>query len=497
MKLDIYSAGMTNPIQLVPPPTQAAGRSPARSLRTILVILSLAGFMANLDVFIVNVAFDKIAVSFPGSSISDVSWVLSAYAIIFAALLVPFGRLADKFGRKRVFLLGMGLFTAASVACGAAPGLWWLVVFRVLQAAGAAALTPTSLGLLLAAVPGEKRLHYVRIWSAVAAVAAAAGPVLGGLLVTASWRWVFLVNLPIGIFAIVAAQRKVPDSRDTSVTRMPDMIGAALLTVSIGSLALAIVKGGDWGWGDGKTVAGFVVAGLLLAAFLWRAEHHPVPVIDPGLYRVRTFAAANFAMVTFGLGMSAYLLITVLWMQNVWHWPVITTGFALAPAPAMVPIVTVLAQRLARKIPASYLSAAGCVVFAGGTILTLSLIGPHGSNYASELLPGHLLVGIGIGLTLPTILSSATHELPQDRASTGSAVINMARQIGFVLGVSVLVAILGTPTTYHAAHIAFVHGWWTIAAVELAAAVACLGIVKRRRQATQEQNRARNERNAA
>src|ERR1700759_3460225 len=165
MKLCTYSAGMINPTRVEPPPTQAAARSGAPSLRAVLVILSLAGFMANLDVFIVNVAFDKIADNFPGSSISDVSWVLSAYTIIFAALLVPFGRLADKFGRKLVFLLGMGLFTAASVACGAAPGLWWLVVFRVLQAAGAAALTPTSLGLLLAAVPGEKRLHYVRIWS--------------------------------------------------------------------------------------------------------------------------------------------------------------------------------------------------------------------------------------------------------------------------------------------------------------------------------------------
>jgi len=472
---------MTNRNPLAPAAVRAAAAPPGGySPRSILAILSLAGFMANLDVFIVNVAFDDIAADFHGSSISDVSWVLSAYAIIFAALLVPFGRLADKVGRKRMFQLGMGLFTLASVACGVAPGLWWLVVFRVLQAAGAAALTPTSLGLLLAAVPAQKRLHYVRIWSAVAAVAAAAGPVLGGLLVTASWRWVFLVNLPIGVFAIIAARRRVPDSRDANVTDMPDIIGSVLLTVGVASLALAIVKGGDWGWSDGKTIGGFVVAALLLAAFAWRAEHHPVPVIEPDLYRVRSFASANFAMVTFGLGMSAYLLITVLWLQNVWHWSVITTGFAIAPAPAMVPIVTVLAQRLVHKIPASVLSAMGCVLFAAGTILTLSRIGAHGSHYAGELLPGHLLVGIGIGFTLPTILASATHDLPQDRASTGSAVINMARQIGFVLGVSVLVAILGTPTTYHAAHTAFVHGWWTIAAVELAAAVACLGIVKRR-----------------
>ncbi|MFE2887164.1 MFS transporter [Streptomyces sp. NPDC059272] len=471
---------MTNRNPIAPAAVRAAPPSTGHNPRSILAILSLAGFMANLDVFIVNVAFDDIAADFHGSSISDVSWVLNAYAIVFAALLVPFGRLADKVGRKRMFLLGMGLFTLASVACGVAPGLWWLVVFRVLQAAGAAALTPTSLGLLLAAVPAPKRLHYVRIWSAVAAVAAAAGPVLGGLLVTASWRWVFLVNLPIGVFGIIAARRKVPDSRDANVVNMPDIVGSVLLTAGVASLALAIVKGGDWGWSDGKTIGGFLVAALLLAAFAWRTEHHPVPVVEPDLYRVRSFAAANFAMVTFGLGMSAYLLITVLWMQNVWHWSVITTGFAIAPAPAMVPVVTVLAQRLVHKIPASVLSAMGCVLFAAGTILTLSRIGAHGSHYASELLPGHLLVGIGIGFTLPTVLASATHDLPQQRASTGSAVINMARQIGFVLGVSVLVAILGTPTNYPAAHTAFVHGWWTIAAVELAAAMACLGIVKRR-----------------
>ncbi|MFJ4849630.1 MFS transporter [Streptomyces sp. NPDC088733] len=443
-------------------------------------MLSLAGFMANLDVFIVNVAFDKIAESFHGASTSDVSWVLNAYAIIFAALLIPLGRLADKIGRKKMFQAGMGVFTLASVLCAIAPGLWWLVVFRAVQAAGAAALTPTSLGLLLAAVPGERRLHYVRIWSAVAAIAAAAGPVLGGLLVTADWRWIFVLNVPIGIFAALAAQRAVPDSRDTKVTKLPDMIGAGLLTFGVGALALAIVKGGGWGWASGSTIAGFVAAAVLLAGFVWRAEHHPVPVVDPHLYRVRSFASANLAMIAFGLGMSAYLLVIVLWMQNVWQWSVIATGFAVAPAPAMVPIVTILAQRLAKRIPGGLLSAIGCAVFAAGTILLLTSIGPRGADYAIAVLPGHLLVGVGIGLALPTILSSATHNLPPERASTGSAVINMTRQLGFVLGVSIIVATLGNPASYHAAHTVFAHAWWTIAAVELAAALGCLGMLDRR-----------------
>jgi EmrB/QacA subfamily drug resistance transporter len=440
-------------------------------------VLSLAGFMANLDVFIVNVAFTKIAQSFHGSSTGDVSWVLNAYAIIFAALLVPLGRLADKIGRKKMFLAGTAVFTFASVLCAIAPGLWWLVLFRVLQAAGAAALTPTSLGLLLAAVPADKRLQYVRIWSAVAAVAAAAGPVLGGLLVAADWRWIFLLNLPIGVFGIIAARRVVPDSREANVTKLPDLAGAGLLTFGVGALALAIVKGGTWGWGSGGTIAAFAAAAAMLAGFAWRAEHHPVPVVDPQLYRVRSFASANLAMLAFGLGMSAYLLVVVLWMQDVWHWGVIKTGFAVAPAPAMVPIVTILAQRLVKKVSGGLLAAIGCVLFAAGAVLELSLIGSQGSGYAGRLLPGHLLVGVGIGLALPTILSTATHDLPPHRASTGSGVINMTRQLGFVLGVSIVVAILGAPRTYHAAHTVFLHAWWTIAAAEVAAAIACLGML--------------------
>ncbi|WP_208298739.1 MFS transporter [Streptomyces liangshanensis] len=461
-------------------PAPAVGRAVTHHPRAILAVLSLAAFMASLDVFIVNVAFDKIGESFHGSSVSDLSWVLNAYAIIYAALLVPLGRLADKIGRKRMFLLGLGLFTLASVACAAAPGLWWLVVFRVVQAVGAAALTPTSLGLLLASVPAEKRMPYVRIWSAVAGIAAAAGPVLGGLLVSASWRWVFLVNLPVGILALVAAARVVPDSRDANVSKVPDMLGAAVLTLGIGALALAIVKGGDWGWGSGDTVAAFVAAAVLLVWFVWRAEHHPVPLLEPDLYKVRTFAAANIAMITFSVGFAGYLLTLVLWLQNVWHWSTVSTGLAVAPGPAVVPIVAVLVQRLGHRIHPGVLTTLGCLVFGAGIVTTLLLVGPHGSDYASALLPGELLSGIGIGLALPTLLGSATAGLPPHRASTGSGAINMTRQIGYVLGVSVILAILGTPTSYAAAHTAFVHGWWTLAAVELAAATAALGLLPRR-----------------
>ncbi len=243
---------------------------------------------------------------------------------------------------------------------------------------------------------------------AVAGIAAAAGPVWGGILVTASWRWVFLVNLPVGLIALVAATRAVPDSRDSRVSRLPDLAGAGLLTTGIGTLALALVKGGDWGWGDGRTIASFVVAALLLAGFVRRAERHPVPVVEPDLYRVRSFAAANVAMITFSIGFAGYLLTVVLWMQNVWHWSTITTGLAVAPGPAIVPVVTVLVQRYCRRVHPGVLTALGCLAFAAGIIMTLALAGPNGSSYASELLPGQLVSGVGIGLALPTLLSSAT-----------------------------------------------------------------------------------------
>src|SRR4051812_25316371 len=169
--------------------------------------------MASLDLFIVNVAFPDIARDFPGSSLGDLSWILSGYAVLYAALLVPLGRLADRYGRLNGFLAGLLLFTIASAACAASQDLWSLVAFRGLQAVGAAALTPTSLGLLLAATPGEGKVRSVRIWAATGALAAALGPVVGGLLVQASWRWVFIVNLPVGLLGLWAARRYVPDSR--------------------------------------------------------------------------------------------------------------------------------------------------------------------------------------------------------------------------------------------------------------------------------------------
>jgi EmrB/QacA subfamily drug resistance transporter len=444
----------------------------------VLAVLSVASFMAGLDLFIVNVAFTDIGRDFAGEAMADLSWVLNGYAIAFAALLVPLGRLADRYGRKAGLVLGLTVFTLASQACAAAPSLWWLVAFRVVQAAGAAALIPTSLGLLLAAFPAERRGGAVRIWSAASAIAAAAGPAVGGVLVDASWRWVFEVNVPIGIAAVLLAARLVPDSREGATARVPDLAGTAVATAAIALLALGLVKINDW---PGERTTVVVAAALLGLTWFWlRSLRHPAPLIEPALLAVRTFFWSNAAVLLFTVAFAANLLLGVLWMQQVWHYSPIRTGLAVAPGPLMVPVMALVAGRLAAaRVPVGLITAVGCMLCAFGVVLIAMSLGPAPA-YASEMLPGWLVGGTGVGLALPTILSAAAVELPSHRYATGSAVVNMSRQIGAVLGVSLAVAVLGTPHGYPGLHTAYVHAWLMVGAFMVIAAITALGMTPRR-----------------
>ena len=446
----------------------------------VLAVLSLAAFMASLDLFIVNVAFPDISRDFHGASLSNLSWVLNGYTVLYAALLVPLGRLADRYGRLAGFLGGLALFTAASAACAAAQGLWALVIFRGLQAVGAAALTPASLGLLLASTPPEGRVRAVRIWSAVGALAAAFGPVVGGLLVQASWRWVFIVNVPVGIVALIAARAVIPDSRDTAVTRIPDLVGSLLVAVGIGSIALALVKGPSWGWTSRHDLVTFAVGLVGVAGFWIRSERHPMPVVEPALLRVRAFAWSNATAVLFNIAFAGSLLAMVLWLQDTWHYSSVKTGLAIAPGPLMVPIFAAVSQRVAHRVPVGVLAALGSLLFGIGGVVLLLSVGPHPS-YAADILPGWLIGGVGVGFALPTIMSAATADLPPARSATGSAVITMSRQIGLVFGVSLFVAVLGTPNGYPAVHAAFQHAWWVLAAMAGLAGVTAFGMTPSRR----------------
>jgi EmrB/QacA subfamily drug resistance transporter len=446
----------------------------------VLAVLCGAAFMASLDVFIVNVAFNSIGADFNGTSLSELSWVLNAYAVVFAALLVPAGRIADRYGRRAGFLIGLGVFTLASAACAASDGIWWLVGFRALQAVGAAVLTPASLGLVLATSAPEHRARSVKIWAAAGAVAAALGPVIGGLLVEASWRWVFLVNVPVGVLAIVGTLRWVPASRDETVTRLPDLFGATMLAVGVGALSLGLVKGPEWGWRGGSTDIAWLVTGICFVGFVAQSRRHPSPVVAADLLRVRAFVWSNVTALLFAVAFAAALLSAVLWLQEVWGYSAIRTGLAIAPGPLMVPLFAGVGHRLSSRVPIGLIVAAGCVAFGAGSLIIAASVGRL-PDYATELLPGWLIGGVGVGLALPAILSAATADLPPMHAATGSGVVSMSRQIGTAIGVSILVAVLGTPTTYSAAHAAFQHGWWVLATIAFLGAATAVRMTPPRR----------------
>ncbi|WP_082652887.1 MULTISPECIES: DHA2 family efflux MFS transporter permease subunit [unclassified Gordonia (in: high G+C Gram-positive bacteria)] len=444
----------------------------------VLLILSGAAFMASLDVFIVNVAFDDIGADFTGATLSQMSWILNAYAILYAALLVPAGRIVDRYGRKGGFLLGLAIFTAASAACAAAQGVWWLVAFRALQALGAAILTPASLGLVVATLPPERRARSVRIWAATGALAAAFGPAVGGLLVEASWRWVFLVNVPVGVAAIVAGAIVLSRPQNVSASGFPDALGALLLVVSVGALTLGLVQGSEWGWTDARITGAWIVAGVGLVGFVLSSAPHPEPVISPALLRIRAFSVANVTMLLFSIPFAGALLANILWLQQVWDFSPIVTGLAVSTGPLMVPIFAAVSHRLSARVAVGRLVAFGCVLFGlGSALIALSVDATPG--FATEFLPGWLIGGVGVGFALPSILSSATADLPADQAATGSAVVNMSRQIGMSLGVSLLVAIIGTSAVYADVHNSFLTAWWVLAGIAALGAVSALGMTPR------------------
>src|SRR5262249_8179347 len=285
----------------------SAARHRGPAPRTVLAIASLGAAVAFVDATIVNIAFPNIAHSFKGTSIQSLSWVLNAYNIVFAAFLVAAGRIADLLGRKRVFIFGLELFTAASLLCAVAPSAGLLVAFRVLQALGAALLVPSSLALVLNVFSPEHRSHGVALLAAVAAAAAGLGPSLGGLLVAASsWRLVFLVNLPIGAAAVVLARRYLVESRAPGRRRMPDLLGGLVLAFGIAAVVLGVVKGQEWGWGSPRVLGSFAAAVVLGAVFTSRCRTHRSPVVDLSLLRIRTFSAANAMTIVGAAGFYCY-----------------------------------------------------------------------------------------------------------------------------------------------------------------------------------------------
>lgn len=444
----------------------------------VLLVTIVAVFMALLDVTIVNVAFPSIQADFPRTPLSDLSWVLNAYNVVFAALLVPAGRLADRIGRRRLFFAGLWTFLLGSVLCGMAPSPELLVAARIVQAAGAAALIPTSLGLLLPEFAPEKRAAAVSLWAAAGAVAAAAGPSLGSMLVDAGgWRWAFYVNVVIAL-GVIPGRRLLVERRDREAVAAADLLGGGLLATGVGLLALGVVKAPDWGWGDPRVLACWGAALILGGALLTRSRRHPSPILEPELLAITSFGRANVAMFLFSAGFYALLLCNVLFLTQVWGYSVIEAGFGVTPGPLAAAVAAAVAGRVSETRGPRGIAVAGALASAAACLLYATATGGP-ADYAGTWLPAQIVSGAAAGMVFAALSTATVMDLPGNRLATGTALSSCFRQVGAVLGIAVLIAVLGTPSPAEAAG-AFQDAWSLMVVTGLAAAAAAARLPARR-----------------
>ncbi len=439
---------LTPPAVSSPPTGRPAAADPSSEgiPWPVFAVTVTGAFMVALDLSIVNVAFPSLAQSFPDASSATLSWVLSAYSVVFGALLLGAGRIADRSGRRRWFLRGLTVFTVGSLLCGIAWEPWVLIAGRIVQATGAALLMPTSLALLLAATPAAARAPAVAMWGGISALAVATGPSLGSVLVDAGgWRWAFFVNLPVALVAGVVAHRTLRESAVGGPP--PDVAGIVMITLAVAGLALGITQGSEgWGWSDPRTLAAFAVAGVFGPLTYWRALVHPSPAIDLRLFENRTVALANAATLFYAVGFFAMLLGNVLFLTGVWGYSTLKAGLAITPGPLVVAALSRSTGGLAQRIGYRPVLVAGALSFAAGQLLLLVLVDTE-PDYLRTWLGPSLLVAVGVALSFPVLSAAAVAGLPPERFAAGGALNQTARQIGAVLGVAALVAVLGSPGT--------------------------------------------------
>jgi NTE family protein len=441
--------------------------------RLVLAIASVGVFMAFLDDTVVTIAFPNIIRSFPGARLSELSWVLNAYNIVFAALMIPSGRLADLFGRRRVFIAGLGLFTIGSAFAAAAPSLGTLIAARALQGAGAAVLVPASLAIVLEAYPGPSRTGAVALWSATAAVAVGLGPSLGGALVTlGGWPLVFLINLPIGLAAVWGSRRGLVESRAPGRRAAPDLVGGLALTAGLAVLTLAIVEGPAWGWGGPAVIASAAAGIVILGGLAQRARHNPDTVIDVDLLSapaVRMTSALTFVGAS---GVFAFGVANVLLLMLVWRWSPLHTGLAATPAPLVGALVAGATGRLAGRFDSRRLMFGGAVVWTAAPLFLLARATVH-PDFLGVYLPATLLSALGLGVAFPLVSDAAVAAAPRGRFAGATGLNGAVRQVGAALGIAILTALVaGAGTVDILAGYRSV--WWFAAGCFAACAALCL-----------------------
>lgn len=431
--------------------------------------MSVGAFMAFLDAPVVSIAFPDIARTFEQTSTTSTAWVLNAYFIAFAACLVIAGKLADRFGRRRVFLGGLTLFGAASALCGAAPSLDVLIAARALQGLAAALVVPAGQGLMLAAFPAGERKVAIGALAAVVGLATAASPSVGGAIVElSSWRWIFYVNVFVGLGAIAWGTRLLDRDEPDANAALPDFAGALLQAVAVGFVVLGLLKQHDWGLGDERTLACFAIFAVALPLFLWRCARHPAPVLDLSLFRDRGIAVANAASVLFAVGFYAVTITCVLFFTLVWGYSTIETGLALTPGALAGMVAGGIAGRVTERRGPRGVAMLGGAMAAIGLVLIISMTGQR-PDFVGDWLLGGLVYTAGAVTALTALIGAAVTTVEPERFAVVSGVNAAVRQVGGAVGVAAVVGLVGTPTLSNA--LDRTHDAFAVAAVALVAAV--------------------------
>ncbi len=430
----------------------------SRSAWMTLAVVSVAVFMVAMELTIIALALPDIRAALAGTTPAALSWVVNAYSIVVAALLLLSGWLADRYGRRRVFRAGLMLFALGSVAAGASTSIEMLIAARALQAIGGSMQYPAGMALLLDAFPRSRHQTAIGTWGATGGLAAALGPALGAVLIEAfGWRAVFYVNVPVALTALVVGARVLPESvGEVSETRV-DMIGVPLASVGVGAVILGIVQGETWGWGSAPTVGSFVIGALLVAAFAWRSRSHPAPLFDLDLLRIRSFVLGNVGSLFFALGFFALLVPLPSFIQEVWGWSALETGLAYSVGPLVSFVVAPQAGRLADRIGNSPLLTVGSACGAAGLLWLLFTISTEPS--LSRLLVATVLIGVSAGTGFSQLVGAALRDIPPQRYAMATAGRTTFFQLSVAFAIAVAFALIGRPPSPAAELAAFKRVW--------------------------------------
>ncbi len=438
-----------------------------------LAAVSFGLFMIMLDNTVVNVALPSIQADLH-LKISELEWVLTGYALTFGAFMLTGGKLADLLGRRRIFVIGLVIFTLSSLGCGLAGSAVVLIGARVVQGLGAALMNPATLSIITVSFPPRQRGTAIGIWAGVSALALAIGPLVGGIITERiSWSWVFFINVPVGVLAIAAAFVFIDESRDTSSEQRPDVPGLVTSALGLFALTYGLIEANEYGWTSARILGSFAVAAVSLFAFVLLERNQRLPMLDLALFRNKAFSGANAVMLLVGLAMFGIFFYVSLYVQQILGFSAIQAGASFLPWTLLIILLAPQAGRLSDRIGPRPFVTAGMVILSGAMIV-FSRLGLHENFWG--LLPGMLLGGVGMSAAMAPVTAAAMQSVRPDKAGVGSAVLNSMRQVGGSMGIAIMGAIVAASTTAGRPDpTGFLHGFHH--ALETAAGLTLLGAV--------------------